>query len=385
MKLANRLNAVQSPVVAKIAALTSATPDTISLGQGIVRYGPPASVFQRLAQYNDSFPNAYGPVVGLPELHEQIHKKLLDDNNIQINEDTQLMVTAGSNMGFLQAVMTVADAGDEIILLKPFYFNHEMAIKMLGCKVVAVDTNAEFQPDIEKIKLAITNKTRAIVTISPNNPSGAVYSKEILSEINTLCAEKGIYHISDEAYEYFTFDGSKHFSPASLVNAHEHTISLFSLSKAYGFASWRIGYMLAPKRLAQNLIKVQDTNLICASHISQLAAIECLNAGRSYCTERLSQIAVIRQKFFEELDKLSGFSDFIRTNGAFYILLRVNTELDSYTLAERLISKFKVATLPGESFGLQDECYLRISYAALDEQAAAIGIHRLTTGLSSLK
>lgn len=386
MMPAQRLEVVQTPVVAKIAALTRKTPDTVSLGQGIVNYGPPASVFKRLAEFgNGPFPNAYGPVVGLPELHERIHEKLKNDNNIHLSDETQLIVTAGSNMGFLQAIMALADLGDEIILLKPFYFNHEMAITMLGCNVVAVDTNSEFQPDIAKIKQAITHKTRAIVTISPNNPTGAVYSKHTLSEINQLCAAKGIYHISDEAYEYFTFDQTSHFSPASLSGANKHTISLFSLSKAYGFASWRIGYMLVPKQLAEGIIKIQDTNLICASHVSQIAATECLKVGRSYCDKRLRQIELIRQKFFQELDKLSGLSDFIRTNGAFYILLRVATELDSYTLAERLISEFKVATLPGESFGLNDGSYLRISYAALDEKTAATGIQRLITGLASLK
>ena len=135
--------------------------------------------------------------------------------------------------------------------MSPYYFNHEMAVTMAGCRPVLVATDDDFQLDLDAVAAAITANTRAVVTISPNNPSGAVYPEADLRELNRLCAERGVYHIHDEAYEYFLYDGAEHFSPGSLPDAGDHTISLFSLSKAYGFASWRIGYLPPPRAPAR--------------------------------------------------------------------------------------------------------------------------------------
>jgi aspartate/methionine/tyrosine aminotransferase len=148
-----------------------------------------------------------------------------------------------------------------------------MAVRMLNCVPVTVLTDDNFQLQLESLRSAITDKTRAIVTVSPNNPSGAVYPEATLRAVNQLCKEQGLYHISDEAYEYFTYGDATHFSPASILEAESHTISLFSLSKAYGFASWRIGYLVFPEALLPSMLKVQDTNLICPPLITQYAAM----------------------------------------------------------------------------------------------------------------
>lgn len=174
--------------------------------------------------------------------------KLQAFNGIEINGENCIVVTAGSNMGFMNAILAVTNPGDEIILNTPYYFNHEMAIAIAGCHPVLVATDENYQLRPEAIAQAITPKTRAVVTISPNNPTGVVYSEAALRQVNHICDTNGIYHISDEAYEYFTYNGVKHVSP-SAFGSSKYTISLFSLSKAYGFASWRIGYMVIPKHL----------------------------------------------------------------------------------------------------------------------------------------
>ena len=119
------------------------------------------------------------------------------------------MVTAGANMAFMHAVLAITAPGDEIILNVPFYFNHEMAIQMADCTAVRVATDAHYQPRLDALRAAITDRTRAIVTVTPNNPSGAVFSEASLREINTLCRERGIYHIADEVYEYFTYGAAR--------------------------------------------------------------------------------------------------------------------------------------------------------------------------------
>ncbi|MFZ4711584.1 MAG: aminotransferase class I/II-fold pyridoxal phosphate-dependent enzyme, partial [Zwartia sp.] len=260
-----------------IAALVRDNPGTISLGQGVVNYGPPAQALAGLpGLMGDVALNKYQAIIGHPALINALTQKLADENNIHCGPDSVVMVTAGSNMAFLNCLLAVGDPGDEFILPSPYYFNQEMAIRMVGCVPVSVPVNDDWSLNVEALAAAVTPRTRAIVTVSPNNPTGAVYSKASLTAVNALCAAKNIYHFSDEAYEYFTYDGAEHFSPASLPGAQRHTISFYSMSKNYGMASWRIGYVVFPADLLDAMNKVQDTNLICAPVASQMLALEML-------------------------------------------------------------------------------------------------------------
>ena len=174
-----------------------------------------------------------------------------------------------------------------MILNVPFYFNHEMAIQMADCTAVLVRTDDRYQLDTDALRRAVTPRTRAIVTVTPNNPTGAVFPEAALREVNQLCSERGLFHISDEVYEYFTYGDATHVSPGSFAEASTHTISLFSLSKAYGFAGWRIGYMVYPERLHEAIAKVQDTVLVCPPVISQIAAVAAMEVGPAYCRQHL--------------------------------------------------------------------------------------------------
>jgi len=348
-------------------------------------FDPPQSALARTTQIDnsDNF-HLYSTVEGVPELIDSITKKLKDENKIDISTQQNVVVTAGANMAFINSMLAITDPGDEIILLRPYYFNHEMAINMVSCKAVIVDTDKDYQPSLDKINAAITSKTKAIVTVSPNNPTGAVYPKKILKKINLLCKENRLYHISDEAYEYFTYDSSNHYSVASDPNSIEHTISLYSLSKAYGFASWRIGYMLIPQHLSLAVKKVQDTILICPTRIAQEAAIAAIQAGRNYTLAHLEQIESMRKKLYAALQSINKLCTTPNTTGAFYFLVKLNTELTGMQLVERLIKEHQIAVIPGETFGMNDGCYIRIAYGALDKKTSEIGIHRLIDGLKNI-
>jgi aspartate/methionine/tyrosine aminotransferase len=382
---ATRMQAVQSPMIPIVGALILQNPGTISLGQGVVSYGPPPEAIEAIATFLAN-PNLhkYQDVQGIPALRAAIAHKLFTENQIQLEGDHQVVVTAGSNMGFMNAVLAITQPGDEIILQTPYYFNHEMAIAMANCTAVLVPTDANYQLQIEAIGAAITERTRAIVTISPNNPTGAVYPAAALLAVNQLCQERGIYHISDEAYEYFTYDGIEHISPARFDPGCQHTISLFSLSKAYGFASWRIGYMAIPTHLLKAIEKIQDTILICPPVVSQYAALGALSAGRGYCVERLGAIATIRQSVLEAVRSLQDFCTVPRAEGAFYFLLNLNTQMSAMQVTERLIKEYGVAVIPGTTFGMDRGCYLRVAYAALEQATVREGCDRLIAGLRSI-
>ena len=377
------MQAVQDPVIPIVAEWTRDNPGTISLGQGVVSWGPPPEVYEALGKFREDPSNQkYKLVQGIPELLDAIEQKLARDNSIVVDALQQVVVTAGANMGFMNAILAITDPGDEVILPAPYYFNHEMAIRIAGCQPHLVTTDSNNQLDLEALSNAINSRTRAIVTISPNNPTGAVYPETDLRAVNLLCRDQGLYHISDEAYEYFTYESAQHFSPGSIEGADGHTISLFSLSKSYGFASWRIGYMVIPPHLLVPVKKIQDTNLICPPVISQYAATAALKAGSESFAKKLVSLAEVRTESLDRLAQLGKKARVSPANGAFYFLLEVPSRGSPMELVRKLIEKHKVAVMPGNTFGIECGCHLRVSYGALSPQTAIDGIGRLVEGLA---
>jgi aspartate/methionine/tyrosine aminotransferase len=385
LRESRRIEGVQSPVIPVVGELVRANPGTISLGQGVVHYGPPREAMEAIGRFGaDPENHKYKPVQGIPPLLDAIERKLAEENRLRIESRDSILVTAGSNMGFMNALLAIADPGDEIILQTPYYFNHEMAVTMASCRPVNVATTTDYQLDLDAIADAITPRTRAVVTISPNNPTGAVYPEAALRHVNAVCRERGMYHIHDEAYEYFTYGGAAHFSPCSIPGSESHTISLFSLSKSYGFAGWRIGYMVVPPHLVTAVKKIQDTNLICAPVVSQHAAVGALEAGSAYCRAQIASIADVRDIAIAELRAVEHRCIVPNAQGAFYLLLRVRTEMDSMDLVRRLTERHGVAVLPGSTFGIEDCCTIRAAYGALCKETAVEGIGRLVEGLGQL-
>ena len=331
-----RMDAVQPPIVAVIGDLIRQVPDTISLGQGVVHYGPPPAALDvaREAIANPET-HAYQDGIGLRALVGAIEDKLQRDNGIDVARGTRVMITAGANMAFVHAVLAVTSVGDEVIVPVPFYFNHEMAIQMAGCTAVRVPTDDRYQLDVDALRAAVTARTRAIVTVTPNNPTGAVYPESALRAVSALCRERGLYHISDEVYEYFTYGGARHVSPASFDGAAAHTISLFSLSKAYGFAGWRIGYMAYPAALGDAIMKVQDTVLVCPPVLSQIAAVAAMEVGPAYCRRHLTPLAEVHDIVARELRALEPLCTVPQADGAFYCFIRVNAAADPHPTSAR--------------------------------------------------
>ena len=378
-----RLASVETPIIPTIAALVRNNPGTISLGQGVVNYGPPAEAIAALpSMMGDGSLHKYLGVSGHPGLVEAIQAKLAEENQVHLGSDAMLMVTAGSNMAFLNSVLAVADPGDEFILPMPFYFNQEMAIRMCGCVPVPVPANADWSLNVDAMAAAITPRTRAIITVSPNNPTGAVYSEASLRAINALCAQHGLYHFSDEAYEYFTYEGVKHFSPASIPGAMKHTLSFYSMSKNYGMASWRVGYVVFPANLFDAMNKVQDTNLICAPMPSQLLAIQALKQGRNWVAPKIQALSEVRQTVYRTLEDLGDLVQFPKTQGAFYVLMKLPglaQGIEPIEFNRAMTEKFKVASIPGFAFGLtqsHEANYQRLSYGALEAASVAEGVQR---------
>jgi aspartate/methionine/tyrosine aminotransferase len=385
VNIQSRMDGVQTPIVQVVGDLIRQVPGTISLGQGVVHYGPPPAAVQvaREAAGNPDT-HEYQDGNGNRALVDAIEHKLRRDNGIDVARGSRVMVTAGGNMAFVHAILAITSPGDDVILPVPFYFNHEMAIQMAGCTPIRVPTDEHYQLDVDAIRAAVTPRTRAIVTVSPNNPTGAVFPEASLRAVNRLCQERGLFHISDEVYEYFTYGTTRHVSPGAFDGAEAYTISLFSLSKAYGFAGWRIGYMAYPAALYDAIAKVQDTILVCAPVISQVAAVAAMEVGPSYAQRHLQPLAEIRDIVGAELRSLEPLCTVPPADGAFYCFIRVNAEADPMRVTERLIREHRVAVIPGTAFGMAKGCYFRVAYGALQKDTVAEGIGRLVRGLRAI-
>ncbi len=377
-----RADAIQLPIIPVVADWIRAHPGTLSLGQGVAGYGPPPEAWDEIRRLDrEPLLHRYQPVGGLPELVDALQNDLARRLGIRPDPARDLMITAGANAAFLQVILAICDPGDEVILPLPYYFNQEMALAVASVRPVLVPSNAGYLPDVERLGAAVSARTRAIVTVSPNNPSGSVYPPALLRDINSLCGDRGLFHISDETYERFTFDGNSHASPSSLPGAERHTISLFSFSKTYGFASWRVGCAVFPVLLREALRKIQDTHIICPPVISQLAALGCLRAGDAWVAGRIQEVAAIRHEVLHRLREAADVLCPGPAEGAFYLLVRIDTALEGTELTRRLIADHLVAVIPGSAFGITEGCTLRVAYGALTPETARAGIARLVEGV----
>jgi aspartate/methionine/tyrosine aminotransferase len=393
-RAAARLGAVLTPIIPEVGRLMAGRAGCLSLAQGMVAWGPPPEVRQALQQRLEAAESdpqdalaldRYGPVEGDPALITAIGADLRGRWGLDL-AGSSLLVTAGSNMAFNALAQVICDPGDEVILPAPYYFNHVMAVQLAGGRPVIAD--AGLIPDPAVLKAAITQRTRAIVTISPNNPSGVVIPTAVLAEINALCARHGLFHISDEAYALFVHGDEAHWSPGSAAGAGAHTITLQSLSKSHGMAGWRLGYAAVPTPLMTALAKVQDTVLICPPRLVQQAALAALGADPTWLEGHL---AALRQRRSQLLDTIGAAQRqgldarlLAQPDGAFYAFLDVASNLDGFSLIRSLILEHGVAVLPGESFGLPalgGRVALRLSYGLLDGPTLAVALGRLIEGL----
>ena len=384
--------AVLQPVIPWVGELMRQRPDALSLAQGMVNWGPPASVQEAVqealaAPHTDEL-DRYGPMEGDGELLEAVRRDLAGGHGVDL-DDSALLVTAGSNMAFNAMAQVILDPGDEVILPVPWYFNHVMAIQLAGG--VAVPVQAGLVPDPARLEAAVTERTRAIVTVSPTNPSGVVIPGSILQAINRLCGERGLFHISDEAYAHFVHGAVPHQSPGSLSGSGAHTITLHSLSKAYGMAGWRLGHAAVPRQLHKALTQVQDTVLICPPRLTQRAAVAALKAGSAWTAPRIATLAERRELLLGRVRRAQAqglpISLPILPDGAFYALLACASPLSGEALIERLLIDHGVAVLPGGAFGLADQqgaTTLRLSYGMLEPPLLDEALDRLFDGLRRL-
>eukprot|EP01117_Protostelium_nocturnum_P012981 TRINITY_DN4808_c0_g1_i2.p1 TRINITY_DN4808_c0_g1~~TRINITY_DN4808_c0_g1_i2.p1 ORF type:complete len:389 (+),score=93.72 TRINITY_DN4808_c0_g1_i2:59-1225(+) len=348
-----------------------------NLAQGMVYWGPCKSfgeLNEEVQKQNQlQWIDRYGAIEGIEVLRNEIKKKLREEN--KYSYDREVYVTPGSNAAFQSVLLTLCDPGDEVVLFAPYFFNHHMSITLSGAipKVVPFDPK-DFLPSIGDFEAAVGEKTRVVVICNPSNPSGVIYSPSLIQHVQKYCQERGIWIISDEAYEDFVYDGQDHVSTDG-----PNVINLFTFSKGASLAGWRIGYMAFPPSLTPQFAKIQDSIFIHASHIGQFFAAQHCQEGRIRTKQFVKSLEVHRDLFWNAIKHIPGT---VKTNGAFYYLIPVPKGMKESEALRFIFEKYNIKLLSAKGCGAPG--YLRIAFAVIPPELVESCSTRLEKALKDL-
>lgn len=337
--------------------------DVISLGVGEPDYVTPLKIRMAGIRSLEQGITTYTGNAGLPELRFRICNKLSERYGVNYHPDTECLVTVGVSEGLDLALRVVLNPGDEVIVPEPCYVSYAPCVEFAGGVVKYVKTDPEdgFRLHASRVAAAITPRTKALLLGSPANPTGSVQSREDLEGLVRLATENDFYLLSDEIYDRLTYVG-EHTCLSSIPGARDRTVVLNGFSKAYAMTGWRVGYVCAPAAITSLMTRVHQYTMLCAPHISQLAAIEALDNAEDDVQEMVADYNRRRKFFVAGLNSI-GLTC-IEPRGAFYAFPSIAISgLTEGDFAERLLMEEHVAVVPGSAFGPTGTGYIRCSYA----------------------
>ncbi len=373
-------SSIEVSAIKRLQLMAESQEDVISLAQGIPSFNTDDSIKEAAIEAiksgkTDKYTSGYG----IDALREAIVTKVRKDNKIIVSKD-QVLVTHGAIEALMATFIALLNPNDEIIVLTPDYASHitQTRIARHGGRPIFVpltETENGWIFDSSKVEGAITQQTKAILVCNPCNPTGKVYTYDELQQIARIAIQYNLFIISDEIYEYFTFDSKKHISIGSFKEVSDRVISIFGVSKSYAMTGWRIGYIIANKKLITQIFKIHDSLVTCPTAVSQYAALAAIKGKQTMVAQYKEAFEKRRAVVVEVLNKSQKIK-LVTPEGAYYAFAKVEGNIDDYDLAVRLIHEAKVAIVPGSAFGLGGESHIRISYG-LDEDKLREGLKRL--------
>jgi len=362
--------------------------DVISFGVGEPDFNTPNNIINAAIKAMEDGKTKYTNTNGIINLREAICLKLLKDNNLNY-KPSQIVVSTGAKQSLANVLFALLNDGDEVIISNPHWVTYPELIKLAGGVPVICecDESSDYKFTKNNLDKVISNKTKAIIVNSPNNPTGSIYSIEELKVIAEFAKKNNIFIISDEIYEKLIYD-DEHESIAKVSeDAYARTIIINGLSKAYAMTGWRVGYTASSEKLANLMNKIQSHTTSNPNSISQYAAVEALNGNQDSVYHMKAEFAKRRDYMIDRLSKIPRIS-YIYPKGAFYVMVNLKEYIDgeniesSLALSKILLEEANVAVVPGEAFGLPD--YIRLSYATSIENIEE-GINRIENYLNSIK
>ncbi len=360
--------------IRKFFDVVSEMPDAISLGVGEPDFDTPWRVREEGIYSLEQGRTFYTSNSGLKELKDEISQYMERKIHVDYDPDSEILVTVGGSEGIDIALRAMLDPGDEVLIPQPCYVSYEPCTVLADGVPVIIPLRQEddYKLKPEELEAAITPKTKILILPYPNNPTGAIMTKEDLVPVAEVVKRHDLYVISDEIYSELTYQ-SDHVSIASLSGMRDRTLVINGFSKGFAMTGWRLGYVCGPAAIVEQMFKVHQYAIMCAPTTSQYAAVEALKSCEDEVQEMRTAYNQRRRYLLHEFRRIR--LDCFEPFGAFYVFPNIEEfGMSSEEFATRLLEEEKVAVVPGTAFGECGEGHLRISYAySLDDLKAAIG------------
>lgn len=346
--IAKRTLAFDSSGIRKMFALAATMKNPINLSIGQPDFDVPAPIREAACDAIQSGKNAYSPTQGIPQMLERLQADIKEQYH---HEDRSVFVSSGTSGGLVLSMLSLVDPGDEVIVFDPYFVMYVPLIQLVGGVPVLIDTYPDFRIDLDRVRSAITPRTKMVLFNTPSNPTGVAASLEEIRGIAELCDEHGIVLISDEIYSRFHFDGP----PRSPAEFNPQTVVIDGFSKSHAMTGWRLGYVHGPDAIIQSMIKLQQYSFVCAPTPLQHAALAALDFDMTH------HYLDYQQKRDRIVNGLRGYYEFVEPGGAFYIYPKVPSGTATEFVA-RCIEK-ELLVIPGKIFSQRDT-HFRVSFAA---------------------
>jgi aminotransferase len=377
-----RVSLIKPSAIRRMLELSAGMKNIIHLEQGEPDFTTPKHIVDAAVEAAMKGFTHYTEIDGTPELRQAIAEKAEKDNGLDADPRTEITVTSGSQEAMLIAAFGFLNPGDEALILDPYYpayFEDTLLAEAVPIPL-ALDENSDYGIDPEALESHVTKKTKMIWLCNPSNPTGHVFSKQDLETIAEVAKQHDLTVFADEIYEKIVYDGTEHVSIGSLPGMKDRTITVNGFSKAYAMTGWRIGYIIAEKKLSATLRNLHYYATLCPNAISQKAAYAALTGPQDCVQEMVTEYNRRRRYVLSELDKIKKLRC-ATPKGAFYVFPEFSSfEKSDEALAQYLLNEAKVATAPGSGFGKAGEGHLRISYSVSYEQLKE-GIERIKRSL----
>lgn len=378
-KISRRVQNIRISATKLMPMLAARIGGCVSLGQGVPSFPTPPHIAEAVSRALRDEPGIgkYSLQPGMSVLREVIAGRLAEEKGFAVDPVTEVGVTVGAMEALLMTMLTVVDRGDEVIIPSPGYASHaEQVLMAEGVPVYVPLRPADWGLDVDAIRAAVTERTRAVILCNPGNPTGTVYYEADVRALCALALERDFVIISDETYDFMVYDAAGNpapmpFSPASLPEMRDHVICINSFSKKYALTGWRVGYVAADKCWMDELLKVHDAAAICAPTVSQYAALAALTGPQDCVDAMRSALCLRRAQTCAALDGMAEHFSYVAPRGAFYVMARYRfSHAPSPEVARRILEEARVITIPGGSFGPEGEGHLRLSFGGEQEELA---------------
>ena len=369
-KPAERLKRIKLSGIRRFFALAQEIPDVINLSVGEPDFTPPIHALEAGWQAAKDGKTHYAPTNGIPELREALAQKAYREYALSYDPNSEILITVGGTEAIFSALIALINPGDEVLIPNPGFVCYEPCVLLAGGVPVSVPLLEEngFKPSIDEVMSLITEKSRVMILNYPNNPTGAVLSRDEVATLAKIAVERDMVVISDEVYEKIIYDNANHHCAATFPRMRERTLVVNSFSKTYAMTGLRVGFIYGSRELISPIWLAHQYTVACVNSLAQYIALAALKGPQDFVEEMVQEFDRRRHLVCKRLNEIEGFNC-ILPKGAFYVFPKIKDfGMSSEEFAEFLIKNAHIATVPGSAFGSYGEDYIRISYAAAYEQ-----------------